>query len=318
MTPPLKIVVTGAGGFVGGSVVQALLEAGATVVAVDRTFGGALRRAWERWGDRVLLVESDVADMPPVEVDALVHGAAVTASPEEAGLSPEENFRANLMPVLDALEWAKQQGARRFVFLSSTAVYRATSPGPVSETLTASPLGVYAVAKYATESLIETLRAVYGRDAAVARLSNIYGPAERARPTRPRMSVVGRMIRAALETGILVVYRDDPARDWTYAPDVGRAIHRMLTCPVLPHYLYHVAPGQTLTPVEIAEAVRSLLPQVRLDVRSGVDPDAPSLTRRGTLSAERLRQEVGFDDWTPFEDGIARIIDRERQLEQAY
>jgi nucleoside-diphosphate-sugar epimerase len=317
MTPPFKVVVTGAGGFVGGSVVQALLEAGATVVAVDRTFGGAFRRAWERWGDRAQMVESEVAEMPPVEADAIVHGAAVTALPDEAGHSPEENFRANLMPALDALEWAKRQGARRFVFLSSSAVYRDTAPGPVSETLPASPLGVYAVAKYATESLIETLRAVYGRDAAVARLSNIYGPAERARPTRPRLSLVGRMIRAALENGALVVYRDDPARDWTYAPDVGRAIHRLLTCPVLPHYLYHVASGQTLTPVEIAEMIQSLLPHVRLDVRAGADPDAAPLTRRGTLSAERLRQEVGFDDWTAFEDGIAQIIDRERQLEQA-
>jgi nucleoside-diphosphate-sugar epimerase len=95
------------------------------VVAVDRTFDGALRRSWERWGDRLRLVESEVADMPPVEADAIVHGAAVTASPEEAGQSPEANFRANLSPALDALEWAKRHGARRFVFR-----VRAPSAGP--------------------------------------------------------------------------------------------------------------------------------------------------------------------------------------------
>jgi nucleoside-diphosphate-sugar epimerase len=125
------------------------------------------------------------------------------------------------------------------------------------------------------------------------------------------------MIQAALKTGKLVVYHDSPARDWTYAPDVGRAICRMLASPVLPHHLYQAASGQTLTSVEIAETIQSLLPHVQVDIRGGDDPDAVPLSRRGTLSAERLRQDVGFDEWTSFEDGIKQVMDRERIRDSA-
>lgn len=266
MTIAGPVLVTGAGGFICRNIVQALLETGFDVIAVDRTFDNSLRQEWESWGSRLNLIESGVEYLPPLHADAVVHGAAVTASPEEIGQSPEENYRANLIPTLEALEWARQQLVRQFLFISSSTVYRETLPGPVSETLPTSPLGLYAVAKQAAESLIETLRAEYGRDAAVVRLSNIYGPAEQMRPTRPRVSLVGNMIQAALRTGKLVVYRDSPARDWTYAPDVGKAICQMLACPVLPHHLYHVASGQTLTPIEIAHTIQSLLPHVRLEI----------------------------------------------------
>jgi nucleoside-diphosphate-sugar epimerase len=254
--------------------------------------------------------------MPSFDVDAVVHGAAVTAGPEDTGQSPEKNFRTNLEPTLAALEWAAAHGARRFVFLSSSAVFRETPPGPVVETMAASPLGLYAVAKQAAENLIETLRMVYGRDAVVVRLGHIYGPGERSRPTRPRMSLIGRMVQTALETGHLVVYRDDPTRDWTFAPDVGRAIGRLLVKPVLAHHLYHVASGQTLTPMETATVIQSLVPAVRLDLRDGTDPNMVPLTRRGTLSAERLRQDTGFVDWTPFVDGLRQVMDWEHRLEQ--
>jgi len=317
MTIAGPVLVTGAGGFVCRIIVQALLETGSDVIAIDQSFDDSLRQEWESWGSRLNLIESDVEHLPPLHADAVVHGAAVTASPEAIGQLPEENFRANLNPTLEALEWARRQAVRRFLFISSSAVYRETLPGPVSETLPTSPLGIYAAAKQAAESLIETLHVVYGRDIAIVRLSNIYGPAEHIRPTRPRMSLVGNMIQTALRTGKLVVYRDSPARDWTYAPDVGKAISRMLASPVLPHHLYHVASGQTLTPIEIAETIQSLLPHVGLDIRAGDDPYAVPLLRRGTLSAERLRQDVGFDEWTSFEDGIKQVMDRERSWESA-
>jgi nucleoside-diphosphate-sugar epimerase len=318
MTSAQAVLVTGAGGFVCRFVVTALLEMGAKVIGIDRRLDEPLQQIWTHWGDRLKLVECDVVDMPSFAVDAVVHGAAVTAGPEDTGQSPEENFRTNLEPTLAALEWAAAHGARRFVFLSSSAVFRETPPGTVVETMAASPLGLYAVAKQAAENLIETLRVVYGRDAVVVRLSNIYGPGERARPTRPRMSGVGSMVQTALETGHLVVYRDDPARDWTFAPDVGRAICRLLVKPVLAHHLYHVASGQTFTPMEIAAVIQSLLPAVRLDLRDGTDPNTMPLTRRGTLSAERLRQDTGFVDWTPFLEGLRQVIDWEHRLEQVH
>ena len=80
------------------------------------------------------------------------------------------------------------------------------------------------------------------------------------------------MVRAALNQGYLVVYRQGPARDWTYAPDIGRAVHRLLIAPELRYHLYHAASEQLLTALDIAQGIKAVLPQVRLDVREGREP----------------------------------------------
>ncbi|MEW6579971.1 MAG: NAD(P)-dependent oxidoreductase [Chloroflexota bacterium] len=305
-----RALVTGAGGFVGRHIVAAALRAGWAVVAADWAFDPDLRATWaELPAERLTLVEGDLASLPPLAVEAVVHAAAVTAGPDESGQMPEENFRANLEPALAVLAWAARQGVRRTVLLSSSAVFRATRPGLVDETLPPSPYGLYAVAKLALEGLAETLRGQHGRDVIAARLSNLYGPGEIARPTRPRLSLVGRMVRDAVERGAVAVYQDEPPRDWTFVPDVGEAIVRLLECPALRHALYHVAAGQVLAPGDIAATIRQMLPGVRVEWKAGPEPGATPLTRQGTLVSERLRAETGFAAWTPFANGLQQVID---------
>jgi nucleoside-diphosphate-sugar epimerase len=301
--------VTGAGGFVGCSIVQALLEHGLHVTAVDRQFDDWLMQRWQQeWSTHLELYEVDVAQLSDIKVDALIHAAAITASPEEMGHSPEENFVANIDPFLQMLELAHQHKLHRAIFLSSSAVYRRTEPGPVHETDLTSPVGLYAVAKQTMENLVETMKVHYQRDLAVVRLSNIYGPAERSRPSRPRMSLVGQMIHSAATTGRLTLYRDEPARDWTFAPDVGTALYHLLKKPVLAHHLYNVAAEQVLTPMAIAQVIREHLPELELRVLDGTNPSTPPLSRCGYLSNSRLREETGFDNWTPFSEGVKRVL----------
>jgi UDP-glucose 4-epimerase len=306
MTAAQRVLVTGAGGFVGRNIVRALLQAGHHVLALDRHFDRDVEPAWRASAPGLCeLIPGDVENLPAVAVDAVVHGAAITASPDEIGVTPEAHYRANLDAVLHVLDWSRRQGVRRAVVISSGAVYRATAPGPVDEQRPTSPLGLYAVAKDAAEKLVETLRAEYGRDVISVRLSNIYGPYERARASRPRISLVAKMVQAALDQGNLAVYREDPALDWTYAPDVGRAIDCLLAAPELRYHLYHVASGQQLTALDIAQAIQAALPHVSLDVRAGQDSRR---SRLGYLSSDRLRAELGFEDWTPFERGLRDII----------
>jgi nucleoside-diphosphate-sugar epimerase len=310
------VLVTGAGGFVCRHIVEAMLRHGYTLLAIDQTFDPELQANWERrWGRQITVLETDASTLPDVAVDGLVHGAAVTASPEEAGQTPEANLRANLNSALAALEWAARQKTCRVILLSSSAVFRATPPGPVFEDQPTSPQGVYAIAKQALEAVAASLRADYGRDVAAVRLSNLYGPGETARSTRPRTSLVARLVKQAAETGCISLDRPDETRDWTFAPDIGEAVHHLMQRPMLKHALYHVASEQVLTARDIATVITTQMPGMTVEVRPGDDPGTAPLQRRGYLSNRRLREETGFSAWTPFESGIRQVIDWQRQLE---
>jgi UDP-glucose 4-epimerase len=318
MNASRRILITGAGGFVCSSIARVLLEHNWQVIAVDRQFDATWQQSFQdKLGDQILFVQTDSATLPDIKVDALLHGAAITASPEDLGQTPEANFRANIEPLLAVSEWAVRQSVKRTLFISSSAVYNATDPGAVSETFPTSPGGLYAVAKQTMESFVATLRDVYGRDVATIRLSNIYGPDEQPRPTRPRASLVAQMVQQALQNEVLTVYQDDPVRDWTYSPDIGVAVASLLEQPSLNHALYNVASEQVLAPFEIGMTIKSLISDVVLDVREGANPNVPPLTRRGYLSHQRLQEETGFTGWTAFKDGLQKIIAEQQPSEIA-
>ncbi|MBZ0275085.1 MAG: hypothetical protein K8I60_03005, partial [Anaerolineae bacterium] len=89
----------------------------------------------------------------------------------------------------------------------------------------------------------------------------------------------------------------------------------LLEQPVLKHALYNIASEHMLTRLDIAQAIQTYLPDVRLNTVAGDDPDVAHLTRRGYLSHQRLQQETGFDEWTPFTEGIRQVIAEQRTLE---
>ncbi len=309
MTQPTKhILITGASGFVMSNIIPILLQSGHTVIALDRVFDPTLRNAWEaKWGEQILCLEREVDDLNDLEAEAIIHGAAITASPEEMGISPEENFRANLLPGLTALTWAQEHQARA-ILVSSSAVYRANPAGIVTENDLSNPLGVYAVAKQTFEMFVQTLHESYKRDALVVRLSNIYGLGERSRPSRPRISLVGRMVAEAIETGHVTVYAHSLERDWTFAPDLGHALLHLLQLKNPRYALYNLASGHVMNSQSIAEGIQSILPNIKLTVLDETDPQIPFLTRKGWLSNQRLRDETGFDRWTPFTDALQQVV----------
>jgi nucleoside-diphosphate-sugar epimerase len=304
-----RVLVTGAGGFVCRHIVDALLAGGWQVVALDRQFDPALR---DTWAGRVEMLKGDITHLPEIRVDALVHGAAITASPDEIGMTPEAYLRAQLNPALDTIAWAADRNAR-LLLISSDAVYSETLPGLLDEDAPTQPRGLYAIAKATLEKLASTLRAEYRRDIAAIRLGSIYGPGELPRPSRPRISRVGRMIHDALTEGQIAIDTNLRAQSWTYAPDVGAAARALLEATELHHALYNVASEETLSPHAIADTICAALPNMRVVSTAG-EPSHDK--RRHTLSSQRLREETGFDAWTPFASGIRAAIAWQRaQLE---
>jgi nucleoside-diphosphate-sugar epimerase len=202
------------------------------------------------------------------------------------------------------------------MLISSDAVFRATPPGPLDENAPIQPQGVYAVAKAALEQIAHTLHAEHDRDVLAIRLGGIYGPGERARASRPRTSQIARMVEQALGAARITVDPSAPARAWTFAPDIGAAVRSLLDRPVLAHALYHVASEELLTPQAAAAAICAQLPEQNVTIQAAPGGQLHD-PRRHYLSSRRLRDEIGFEAWTPFAHGIAVTLDWQRARREA-
>ena len=252
-----RVIITGARGFVGSNIVATFLEAGWLVYAVDRTdtklaFAGLS-------AGRLRTIASDCSDLPPLNADILIHAAAITATPEARGETPEANLRANIDPLLSVTEYIGRQRISRSVFISSAAVFGNTPPMPIDESRPTRPRNVYALAKSIMEDTVETMRATYEREFVCVRLGAIYGPYEFARSTRPKLSLLARMMHAALNQGEIIVRQPQERRQWTYAPDIGRALIGLADVDKLDHGLYNLAGDERLSNLEVANQIAELV-----------------------------------------------------------
>lgn len=288
----MRVIVTGANGFLGSNIVAACLEASFAVAAVDLTFDNPAYAQFV--SENLQLIEANCVDMPAIAADALIHAAFTTATPEERDETPESNLRANIEPMLAVMEYARRHGIGREIYVSSAAVHRYTPESVIFESLPQRPLGAYGVAKTLMEQLVETMRRLHERDCMCVRPGSIYGPYEYRRSTRPRLSNVALMMISALTRREIEVEQPDERSEWTYAPDIGRALVALLKADSLDYALYQVASGEVISNLDLAQRIASLMAGVHVRI---AEPVAPS-SRSRILDTSRLSQDVGFSDWS--------------------
>ncbi len=293
----MRLLATGAAGFVVANAVVRAANAGAEVVALDlgdphpevlgRLGADAGRVTWRRGDvtDRAAMTAL-VAEVAP---DAIVHGAALTPGDDEERADPARVVDVNLGGTVSVLEAARLARVGTFVFLSSTGLYGARPPEPaVREDEPLQPTNGYAIAKLAAEHLVARYAALTGMRGRVARVATAYGPLERSSVTRPRTSSVQRAVEAALAGRPLRVSGADVARDFVHVDDVAEALWRLASRPEAPDGVVHVgparaeplraaldalaaaAPGFAWSAVEGAAAAD--LVQVPEQARAGLDP----------------------------------------------
>lgn len=298
-----RVIVTGANGFVGCNIVGALLAADYAVLAVDLGFDNP---AYQRHpADNLRRITANCVNLPPLRADALIHAAAVTATPEARGESPEDNLRANIEPLLAVSEYAQRQGIQRAIFISSNAVFRQAPLTRRDEADPPQPLDTYSLAKAMLEYTAATLRQVYSRDVLAVRLGAVYGPYEYARSTRPRLSAVAAMLREALSRGEITLQQPNDRRRWTYAPDIGRALIALLEADALRHSVYQLESREFLSNLALARQIARLC-GATLRIDEDAAPAQPA-TESDDAPPGRLQQDTGFDDWTPLSEESLRV-----------
>ncbi|PJE27973.1 Nucleoside-diphosphate-sugar epimerase [Pseudooceanicola antarcticus] len=292
------VVVTGAGGFVCAAFAQALASRGWQVTALDRHFDAAARRKLTG----VRLVEADLLASPGVIASlapgAVIHGAALTASPEALGISPAAHLEMNTTLTLRALAEARQAGAGRLIFLSSTGVFDqrdGLDRARLTEDMTPTAKGPYAATKLAGEIL--TMAAQEPDFAALPlRLGNIFGPGEVARPSRPGLSLPQRLHAEAVQ-GMLRSGRAGALREWAWLPDLAQGVAALLEA------LPDVEPGVLHAGTPPAIGDEALAELIAPGVPRHFATDGPMRPPMGSCR----RSPMALLDWTAIPAGLAAL-----------
>ncbi|WP_349368488.1 NAD(P)-dependent oxidoreductase [Salinarimonas sp.] len=309
------ILVTGAGGFLGGALTRALLARGDAVVDLE----AGDRRGLDALAARAPLLAVEAADICDGEaVDAIlarhrpravVHCAAivgVVASLE----APARLLRVNIEGTANLLEAMARHGTRRMIHISSEEIYGAFQAERIDEEHPVAPLYAYGVSKAAVEQLGRSYRATHGLDCIDIRTSWVYGPGF------PRDRVPVNLVRAAARGEALHLPCGAESRiDHTYLDDAVAGVIGALDLAEHPFDAYHVASDSAPSLAEIAAILRELAPGADLSVGPGEYRHAGRIPmpRKGALSCARAADAFGYRPRFDIRAGLAATLEAERR-----
>lgn len=316
-------LVTGAAGFIGSHLVEALLRQGMRVIGLDNLSTGrranlkfvraAVKR--EQW-NLFTFVDGDIRDaklcqQTCVGVDSVFHLAALASVPQSIS-QPELVHDVNTSGFLNVLIAAKDNQVSHFVFASSSAVYGDHGEGTVSESNACAPLSPYAATKLANEFYAQAFSASYAMRTIALRFFNVYGP--RQISTGPYASVIPLWIEALASDRPATLFGDGTAtRSFCYVKDVVQACLRTIGGRREPGFRAYNVAGQS------AIAMADVYPLLREVVARKV-PGASELelikapARSGDIlhsrADTRLFAEVfGACDETSLKAGLSETVD---------
>src|SRR5919204_5563574 len=225
-----RVVITGAAGFIGSHLSEALLDRGYSVVGIDNLLTGATSNIAHLATKDFLFIKHDVTNYMYVEgkVDAVLHWAS-PASPIDYLELPIPTLKVGALGTHKALGLAKEKKAR-FVLASTSEVYGDPLEHPQQETYWGNvnpigPRGVYDEAKRFAEAMTTAYHRYHSLDTKIVRIFNTYGP--RMRPDDGR--VVSNFIVQALRGEPLTIYGEgEQTRSFTYVSDLIEGIVRLL------------------------------------------------------------------------------------------
>jgi UDP-glucuronate 4-epimerase len=316
----VKVLVTGAAGFIGMHSCKRLLERGHEVLGVDDLnayYDPALKHArLEQLRPRPEFTfrKLDIADEAGVSAlfasgpfDAVLHLAAqvgVRYSLE----NPMAYISSNVAGFLNILEGCRKAGLAHLCYASSSSVYGANTEMPFREDHRVdSPVSLYAVTKRANELMAESYGGLYGVPSTGLRFFTVYGPWG-----RPDMAPI-LFARAMIEGRPIRVFNGgEMGRDFTYVDDIVEAVVRLIEQPhpaargAEKARLFNVGLGAQMNLMDFLRAIER-----ELGVTAQIEfaPMQPGDVRATWASTDKLRAAIGYAPATPVQAGVARFID---------
>lgn len=302
----MKILVTGASGFVGLNILEKLLADGCEVGAVANTpLPERARRAFAALPGRLHDFRADVRDEEMLagifrsfDPQRCIAGAAITPGPSREAQSFDPLIDVNIHGAVRLVRLAYEARCERVIFLSSASVYGA-APGHQGwldeDASPPSPSAAYGIAKLAAEQLCLRFGMIEDFDVRAARIGTVFGPWEADTGVRETMSPIYQLMTLA-NRGEEIRLPRPGRRDFIYGPDVATAISLLLAAKELSFRVYNIGLGDEWAVedwcVRLAEKGLGAWRRAGADEEPNVN--LHSSEDRAPLSVTRLVDDVGF------------------------
>jgi nucleoside-diphosphate-sugar epimerase len=302
-------LVTGGAGFIGSSIVRALLARGDKVRVIDNFFSGKRENLAEVAGD-IELLEADVRDDAALEralagVELVFHEAAIPSVPRSL-VDPISSNEANATATLKVLHHAKKAGVRRVVYAASSSAYGDTPTLPKVETMRPAPLSPYAVSKLAGEHYCQVYAGAYGLETVSLRYFNVFGP--RQDPASEYAAVIPRFVTAALAGGGVTIYGDGTqSRDFCFIENTVEANLLAGSAPAdkVSGRVFNVACGEATTLNQVVELLGGI---VGAKIPVTYAPGRVGDVKHSLADITEARTRLGYAGAVTFVEGLRRCV----------
>jgi UDP-glucuronate 4-epimerase len=316
----MRILLTGAAGFIGSHLAERLCARGDEVIGFDNFDPFYPRAVKERnlaalrsspSSSRFSLVEGDLREPADLErafsaarPDAVVHLAAL-AGVRPSLADPARYADVNVLGTVRLIEAARAHGVSRVVFASSSSVYGLDSQPPFKESdLCVRPVSPYASTKRAGELVLFTAHHLYALDVTCLRFFTVYGPRQ-----RPDLAI-HKFARLILSGQPIELFGDgSTSRDYTWIDDIIDGVVAAIDEQGrgAPGYrIYNLGGSRTTTLLRLVEIISEALGKTPL---VEWQPEQPGDMKRTLADLTVVGVALGYAPRVPIEEGIARFAD---------
>lgn len=309
----MRVLVTGAAGFIGSNYVRALLGGAysaysdADVVVLDKlTYAGNLANLDSFADDpRLTFVKGDILDVELVDelvsqADCVVHFAA--ESHVDRSISGGADFvMTNVVGTQTLLDAGRRHGLGRFVHVSTDEVYGSIPTGSWAEDHILEPNSPYSASKAGSDLVARAYARTHGMDVVITRCSNNYGPFQFPE------KVIPLFVTNLLDGGTVPLYGEGTnIRDWLHVDDHCRGIQLVLEAG-RGGEIYNIGGGTELTNRELTGLLLDALGADWSSVRQV--PDRLGHDLRYSVDITKISEELGYAPQVPFREGLAATVE---------
>ncbi|MFD0892331.1 NAD-dependent epimerase/dehydratase family protein [Luteolibacter ambystomatis] len=311
-------MVTGAAGFIGGHLVEALAAAGWQVTGVDvfdSFYDPAIKRATVAgFPASVTMMEADIRDAARMDrivaegkFDQVIHLAAL-AGVRPSIEQPASYVATNVNGTLNILEACRKSGVPRLLFASSSSVYGTGQSPPFQESAAISrTLSPYAATKVAGEHLCAVYSHLHGIQTTCLRFFTVYGPRQ-----RPDLAI-HKFARLMTEGGEITMFGDGSSlRDYTFIEDLLDGLLKIVGATPMPFEIVNLGSGRTISLKRMIEEIADAFGQ-EVKIRQ-LPPRACDMeTTHADISYARAR--FGYSPRWSFAEGVRKFAEWYRHEE---